>query len=91
MAQHLANIFGTEKDRVNCPFYFKIGYVIWPNPASLVNGEIALFAAVFVRIKNISILAYHGSIRSCLFGIVGVWLLKKFSCTSRGYSLQACP
>jgi len=27
MAQHLANIFGTEKDRVNCPFYFKIGYV----------------------------------------------------------------
>ncbi len=27
MAQHLATIFGTEKDRVNCPFYFKIGYV----------------------------------------------------------------
>lgn len=25
MAQHLATIFGTEKDRVNCPFYFKIG------------------------------------------------------------------
>eukprot|EP00216_Chloropicon_sp_CCMP2111_P004470 CAMPEP_0198243770 /NCGR_PEP_ID=MMETSP1446-20131203/30622_1 /TAXON_ID=1461542 ORGANISM="Unidentified sp, Strain CCMP2111" /NCGR_SAMPLE_ID=MMETSP1446 /ASSEMBLY_ACC=CAM_ASM_001112 /LENGTH=279 /DNA_ID=CAMNT_0043927689 /DNA_START=60 /DNA_END=900 /DNA_ORIENTATION=+ len=25
MAEHLANIFGTEKDRVNCPFYFKIG------------------------------------------------------------------
>lgn len=25
MAQHLASIFGTEKDRVNCPFYFKIG------------------------------------------------------------------
>jgi hypothetical protein len=37
MAQHLATIFGTEKDRVNCPFYFKIGYVylyvyycLWP-------------------------------------------------------------
>lgn len=27
MAEHLASIFGTEKDRVNCPFYFKIGYV----------------------------------------------------------------
>lgn len=27
MADHLASIFGTEKDRVNCPFYFKIGYV----------------------------------------------------------------
>lgn len=25
MAEHLAAIFGTEKDRVNCPFYFKIG------------------------------------------------------------------
>ncbi|KAI3437796.1 hypothetical protein D9Q98_000243 [Chlorella vulgaris] len=25
MANHLASIFGTEKDRVNCPFYFKIG------------------------------------------------------------------
>lgn len=27
MANHLASIFGTEKDRVNCPFYFKIGWV----------------------------------------------------------------
>lgn len=25
MAKHLANIFGTEEDRVNCPFYFKVG------------------------------------------------------------------
>ncbi|KAK9836330.1 hypothetical protein WJX81_006159 [Elliptochloris bilobata] len=25
MAEKLASIFGTEKDRVNCPFYFKIG------------------------------------------------------------------
>ncbi|KAJ8568439.1 hypothetical protein K7X08_027972 [Anisodus acutangulus] len=24
MAEHLASILGTEKDRVNCPFYFKI-------------------------------------------------------------------
>jgi len=24
-AEHLATIFGTEKDKVNCPFYFKIG------------------------------------------------------------------
>jgi splicing factor U2AF subunit len=24
-AEHLADIFGTEKDRVNCPFYWKIG------------------------------------------------------------------
>jgi splicing factor U2AF subunit len=25
MAEHLGRIFGTEEDRVNCPFYFKIG------------------------------------------------------------------
>ena len=25
MAEQLARIFGTEEDRVNCPFYFKIG------------------------------------------------------------------
>jgi len=25
MAEQLASILGTEKDRVNCPFYFKIG------------------------------------------------------------------
>mmetsp|Transcript_44488 Transcript_44488/g.100524 ORF Transcript_44488/g.100524 Transcript_44488/m.100524 type:complete len:160 (+) Transcript_44488:57-536(+) len=25
MAERLARIFGTEEDRVNCPFYFKIG------------------------------------------------------------------
>lgn len=24
-AEHLAKIHGTEEDRVNCPFYFKIG------------------------------------------------------------------
>mmetsp|Transcript_20459 Transcript_20459/g.50203 ORF Transcript_20459/g.50203 Transcript_20459/m.50203 type:complete len:209 (+) Transcript_20459:797-1423(+) len=25
MAEHLASIHGTEKDRINCPFYYKIG------------------------------------------------------------------
>lgn len=25
MAEHLASIYGTEKDRINCPFYYKIG------------------------------------------------------------------
>ena len=25
MAQHLAKIFGTEEDKVNCPFYLKMG------------------------------------------------------------------
>lgn len=26
MADHLASIFGTEKDRVNCPFFFKSAF-----------------------------------------------------------------
>lgn len=25
MAEHFVNIYGTEKDKVNCPFYYKIG------------------------------------------------------------------
>ena len=25
MADHLSNIFGTEKDKVNCPFYYRVG------------------------------------------------------------------
>ena len=25
MAEHLASIYGTEKDKVNCSFYFKMG------------------------------------------------------------------
>ena len=25
MAERLAKIFGTEEDKVNCPFYFKLG------------------------------------------------------------------
>jgi len=25
MADHLARIFGTEEDRINCPFFYKIG------------------------------------------------------------------
>ncbi|CAJ0649888.1 16608_t:CDS:2 [Entrophospora sp. SA101] len=25
MAEYLASIYGTEKDKVNCSFYFKIG------------------------------------------------------------------
>jgi splicing factor U2AF subunit len=33
MAEHLASIFGTEKDRVNCPFYFKIGCARAPRAA----------------------------------------------------------
>jgi hypothetical protein len=43
MAEHLASIFGTEKDRVNCPFYFKIGCVA---PACAEAPIIDLIAAL---------------------------------------------
>ncbi|CAI0378297.1 unnamed protein product [Linum tenue] len=33
MAEHLASIFGTEKERVNCPFYFKIGACCHTKPS----------------------------------------------------------
>ena len=33
MAVHLASIYGTEKDRVNCPFYFKVRVSATPPPA----------------------------------------------------------
>ena len=35
MAEHLASIFGTEKDRVNCPFYFKVRARIAPPPRAI--------------------------------------------------------
>ena len=33
MAHHLASIYGTEKDRVNCPFYFKVRIFTTSSPA----------------------------------------------------------
>lgn len=27
-AEYLASIYGTEKDKVNCSFYFKVNYLI---------------------------------------------------------------
>lgn len=68
MAQHLANIFGTEKDRVNCPFYFKIGYVMWPRPAPVLHREncivrIRVCFVLILRISFYNLVPYGASIR----------------------------
>mmetsp|Transcript_15466 Transcript_15466/g.21532 ORF Transcript_15466/g.21532 Transcript_15466/m.21532 type:complete len:195 (-) Transcript_15466:1385-1969(-) len=39
MADHLASIHGTEKDRVNCPFYFKIGACRHGNKCSRLHNK----------------------------------------------------
>jgi len=44
MAEHLASIFGTEKDRVNCPFYFKV--CVW-----VVNARSSCSSSVGERKK----------------------------------------
>ena len=51
MAEYLASIFGTEKDKVNCSFFFKTGklrkkaqlndtlYVVLPIPGACTHGD----------------------------------------------------
>ena len=48
MAEHLASIFGTEKDRVNCPFYFKIGqvFISWEH-CSFTPQQLLLLTLLF--------------------------------------------
>ena len=47
MAEHLASIFGTEKDRVNCPFYFKVREALARARAPLRRAPI--YFSTFVR------------------------------------------
>eukprot|EP01127_Copromyxa_protea_P011495 TRINITY_DN288_c0_g1_i2.p1 TRINITY_DN288_c0_g1~~TRINITY_DN288_c0_g1_i2.p1 ORF type:complete len:385 (+),score=104.72 TRINITY_DN288_c0_g1_i2:36-1190(+) len=39
MAFHLQNIYGTEQDRVNCPFYFKIGACTYGERCSRLHNK----------------------------------------------------
>jgi splicing factor U2AF subunit len=39
MAQHLQTIYGTEQDRVNCPFYFKIGACTYGERCSRLHNK----------------------------------------------------
>ena len=49
MATHLANIFATEKDRVNCPFYFKIGACRHGDRCSRAHNRPAISETVLFR------------------------------------------
>ena len=40
-AEHLARIHGTEEDKVNCPFYYKIG--------ACRHGKLLLFLNLFIH------------------------------------------
>ena len=45
MAEHLASIFGTEKDRVNCPFFFKIGACRYPTAPTTLQPKSPKYSA----------------------------------------------
>eukprot|EP01012_Entosiphon_sulcatum_P064831 TRINITY_DN93688_c0_g1_i1.p1 TRINITY_DN93688_c0_g1~~TRINITY_DN93688_c0_g1_i1.p1 ORF type:complete len:283 (+),score=39.90 TRINITY_DN93688_c0_g1_i1:133-981(+) len=48
MAEHLENIFGTEKDRVNCPFYFKVGACRHGEQCSRIHNQPLLSQTVLI-------------------------------------------
>jgi len=49
MAERLASIFGTEKDKVNCPFYFKIGACRYGDTCSRIHHRPAQSQTVLLR------------------------------------------
>ena len=60
MAEHLASIFGTEKDRVNCPFYFKV--CVW-----VVNALFLFFFGwgkkeISISLSSLSLLSARSSL-----------------------------
>ena len=65
MAEHLASIFGTEKDRVNCPFYFKV--CVW-----VVNALFLFFfdsgkKEISISLSSLSLLSLLSARSSLLF------------------------
>ncbi len=54
MAEHLASIFGTEKDKVNCSFYFKIGACRHGDRCSRIHNKPTFSQTVVLQVKNIS-------------------------------------
>jgi len=64
MAEHLASIFGTEKDRVNCPFYFKV--CVWVVNAlfcsSSVWGKKEISISLFSLFSLLSLLSARSSL-----------------------------
>ena len=51
MAEHLASIFGTEKDKVNCSFYFKIGACRHGDRCSRIHNKPTFSQTVVLQVR----------------------------------------
>ena len=49
MAKHLARIHGTEEDKVNCPFYFKIGACRHSDRCSRLHHKPAFSPTILIK------------------------------------------
>jgi len=49
MAKHLARIHGTEEDKVNCPFYFKIGACRHADRCSRIHHRPAFSQTILIK------------------------------------------
>nr|XP_055225021.1 splicing factor U2AF 26 kDa subunit isoform X10 [Gorilla gorilla gorilla] len=52
MAEYLASIFGTEKDKVNCSFYFKIGACRHGDRCSRLHNKSTFSQEVFTELQE---------------------------------------
>ncbi|XP_045844803.1 splicing factor U2AF 26 kDa subunit isoform X6 [Meles meles] len=52
MAEYLASIFGTEKDKVNCSFYFKIGACRHGDQCSRLHNKPTFSQEVFTELQE---------------------------------------
>ncbi|XP_512599.2 splicing factor U2AF 26 kDa subunit isoform X4 [Pan troglodytes] len=52
MAEYLASIFGTEKDKVNCSFYFKIGVCRHGDRCSRLHNKPTFSQEVFTELQE---------------------------------------
>jgi splicing factor U2AF subunit len=49
MARHLARIHGTEEDKINCPFYFKIGACRHSDRCSRIHHRPAFSPTILIK------------------------------------------
>ena len=52
MAQHLAKIFGTEEDKVNCPFYLKMGACRHGDRCSRIHNRPVLSQTILLQVHS---------------------------------------
>ena len=70
MANYLASIFGTEKDKVNCSFYFKIGACRHGERCSRIHNRPAFSQTVVLQVSLLQFLhmsAHYSTFKSVCF------------------------